>query len=40
MDLLQDIPRLRYNRHELPGRLAQWQRSWWCSKCGEIFEAG
>jgi hypothetical protein len=31
---------LRYNRTELPRRLASWQRSWWCSKCGEIFEAG
>ncbi len=30
---------LRYNRNELPVRLAKWDRSWWCSKCGEVFEA-
>jgi hypothetical protein len=29
---------LRHNR-ELPGQLAHWERSWWCSKCGEIFAA-
>ena len=31
---------LRYNRAEQPELLARWQRSWWCSKCGEVFEAG
>ncbi len=31
---------LRYNRTELPGHLAAWQRSWWCSKCGKVFEGG
>lgn len=28
---------LQYNRRELPDLLAQWERSWWCTKCGEIF---
>jgi len=31
---------LRYNRNEFPGLLEKWRRSWWCSKCGEVFEGG
>lgn len=29
---------LAFNRNDLPGLSSRWERSWWCSKCGEIFE--
>ena len=28
-----------YNRDVLPGLLARWNRSWFCRRCGCIFEA-
>jgi hypothetical protein len=31
---------LAFNRSELPGLRNRWERSWWCSKCGEVFEDG
>jgi hypothetical protein len=30
---------LQFNRSELPGLLAHWERSWWCTRCGDIFAA-
>lgn len=41
--LLVSVPMLRarrrYNRDELPGLRAKWDRSFLCGRCGEAFEA-
>ena len=28
---------LAFNRGQYPGLRADWERSWWCAKCGEIY---
>jgi hypothetical protein len=31
---------LAFNRSEYPGLREQWEHSWWCSRCGEIYQHG
>ena len=29
---------LAFNRNDYPSLRERWERSWWCAKCGEIYE--